>query len=83
MIRVIKYRAPMELNAKYVPLPLEMDCPVCGKTIEAYDIDYPTVNGINKIPFYCEHDDTDFEDEEDFEHEAEVKLKLQCQVLSK
>lgn len=67
MIRQIKNRPPIELDAKRFDIPLEADCPVCNTTIVAYDIDYPVMNGENETGFYCEHDDTDFADQEPWE----------------
>jgi len=63
---VLKITEIVELQIKrfYLPIKLKKECPRCGKSSESdlsmEYLSYPTVNGKESIPFYCDACDSWF-----------------------
>lgn len=72
-----------EVNCKrfYIPK-FDWACPTCG-TIKTFDyyVSYPCLDEPNIIYGYCSHDDTEYEDCEDFEEQvATVTIRADIQI---
>lgn len=71
----------IDVKRLYLPFVVTSTCPECGEVVK-HDLtsdrylSYPSVGAVTKIGFYHTNDDDDPTDDEFFEHEWSVSVKL-------